>query len=438
MPTSLAAEKLKKLKKAQAIVIQPHVDMSTVACIILGGGKGSRLFPLTTNRCKPALCFGGRYRLIDIPLSNTINSGISKIFVVTQFLSTSIHRHVNQTYQLGPFSNGFIDLLAAEEKLSHHVSYQGTADAVRQNLSYFAETAADYFLILSGDQVYNFDFKKMVAFAQKTDADMVISALPIDAKNAQRMGILKIDSNHTITDFHEKPQDKKILQQFAFDKSSTPYLGSMGIYLFKRKAMFNLLQNDPREDFGRHLIPNIVSRGSTAAYIHEGYWEDIGTIESFYKANMALTLPDQTIDLYNEKHPIFSCKYNLPGPKITNTMISDSILCEGVRCQGYEISHSILGPRTVIEEGSIIKNSYLMGNDFYHPPTADLGHPPSIKIGRHCHLDKVVLDKNVSLGDNVVLTNPKKIQHYDGDGIYIRDGIIVVTRGYHVPSNTIL
>lgn len=409
--------------------------MSRVACIILGGGRGTRLFPLTTKRSKPAICFGGRYRLIDIPLSNAINSNIFKIFVVTQFLSTSVHRHVYQTYQLGRFFNGFIDLLAAEEKISHHVSYQGTADAVRQNLSYFKEISTDYFLILSGDQIYNLDFRKMVSFAQETNADMVIAALPVDADHARRMGILKINSHQFITDFHEKPQTSELHLKLATFEGSNRFLGSMGIYLFKREALFRLLEEDNRDDFGRHLIPDMVSQGSVAAYIHDGYWEDIGTIESFYKANIALTSPTSTIDLSNEERPIYTSKYNLPGPKIENTMIEHSLLCEGVRCQAEKITHSILGPRSVIGKGTVVNQSYLMGNDFYTMPVPDPKLPSELKIGKNCLLEGVILDKNVSIGDNVTLTNPKKLYHYDDEGIYIRDGIIVVTKNTHIPSN---
>ncbi|MCE5319208.1 MAG: glucose-1-phosphate adenylyltransferase, partial [Parachlamydia sp.] len=290
---------------------QPSVDMSRVAAIILGGGQGTRLYPLTQSRCKPAISFGGRYRLIDVPISNSINSGCHKLFIITQFLSSSLHQHIFNTYRHDIFSSGFLELLPAEEKPSQKEWFQGTADAVRQNLDYFIETPVDYFLILSGDQLYNMDYQEMIRFARATDADVVVASLPINSSDAKRMGVLKIDTSSRITEFVEKPQEESILQKMRqpVDGMTTPekpFLGSMGIYVFKREALIQFLETDARADFGKHLIPSAVSQGRAAAYIYQGYWEDIGTIGSFYEANMALTKTEPDFNIYDENWPVYS------------------------------------------------------------------------------------------------------------------------------------
>lgn len=427
---------------------QAPIDMSRVAAIILGGGQGTRLAPLTNTRCKPAICFGGKYRLIDIPMSNSINSGCLKIFIVTQFLSSSLHQHIFRTYRLGTFSSGFIELLPAEQKPSIHSWYQGTADAIRQNLDYFVDTPVDYFFILSGDQLYNFNFQKMLRFAQETNADLVVAALPVDERNAKRMGLLKINEDHFVAEFHEKPQEQALLDHMRLPniairhmgKDIDPnrcYLGSMGIYLFKRQALLDLLQNDPREDFGKHLIPTKVTQGNVAAYLYEGYWEDIGTIESFYKANIALTETNPIFNCYDENNPIFAYHNNLPAAKFVNTQICDSIICDGSIVEAREIKNSILGARTVVKSGTVIRNSYLMGNDFYTPPVYSDRLPRDLTIGEDCLIDNAIIDKHVQLGNKVQLINKNQIQEYSSDKIHVRDGIIVVTRGTHLPDGFI-
>lgn len=425
------------------------VDMKRIATIILGGGHGTRLFPLTMSCCKPAACVGGKYKLIDIPISNAINSGCSKLFIITQFLSASLHHHISRTYQLGSFSNGFIDLISAEQRPSKQTWFQGTADAVRQNIDYFASVSADYFLILSGDQLYNMDFQKVLQFALETDADLVVAALPVAETEAKRMGLLKINEDRFITEFHEKPQEKEILDhmclpEFTLRQIGDPadlqrkYLGSMGIYLFKREALFNLLKKDLREDFGKHLIPTQVQQGKVAAYLFDGYWEDIGTISSFFKANMALTMPTSPLNCYDDQKPIYFQPHHLPSPRITNTQIQDCIICEGAVVEADSIKNSILGSRTVIKQGSIIKNAYIMGNDFYLAPQQQDSKSTALQIGENCLLDRVILDKNVTLGTGVQLTNRKNLDHYDSEQVYIRDGIIIVVRGATIPDGFIL
>lgn len=430
-------------------LIQNPVDMKRAAAIILGGGQGTRLFPLTMWRCKPAMCFGGRYRLIDVPISNSINSGCHKIYVITQYLSTSLHQHIFKTYRSDVFSSGFIELLPAEEKHQNKSWFLGTADAVRQNIDYFIEAPVDYFFILSGDQLYNMDFQKMLYFAKDSDADLVIAALPIEEYDTGRMGILQIDEKSFITNFVEKPQEKKVLKKFRLTKKqiesldldpekNLQFLGSMGIYLFKRQVLLDLLQKDTREDFGKHLIPSQVEKGKTAAYIHQGYWEDIGTIESFYNANIALTNPRPYFNCYDESRPIFSNHTNLPGAMITDTHIKNSIICEGALVEAKEISHSILGRRSIVHKGTVIRDSYVMGNNYYTPPIDSSRLPKHFYIGENCIINKAIIDMHVCIGKNVQLINKDGLKYYDGEDVYIRDGIIVVSRGATIPDGFIL
>lgn len=434
---------------AQQLSRRHTTDMRRVATIILGGGQGSRLFPLTKARCKPAMCYGGRYRLIDIPISNSINSGCQKIFVLTQFLARSLHQHILATYRLDSLSSCSIEILTAEEKQDNKVWFQGTADAVRQNLEYFVEIPADYFLILSGDQLYSMDFRNMLNFARETEADVVLACLPIGENDAKRMGVLQIDTSNFITSFHEKPQLQRDLKKMSLPPSEIKrlgidpskkldFLGSMGIYLFKRQALLDLLQKDMREDFGKHLIPTQVAQGNIAAYIHQGYWEDIGTVESFYKANMALTTPEPPFNCYNEDWRLFTNHNTLPGARLTNTHVTSSILCEGSIIEADEITRTIVGPRSIIKKGCIIRDSYLMGNDFYalHVESSQL--PAEFQIGQNCIIQNAIIDKQVYIGNGVQLINKEKLDHYDDEHIYIRDGIIIVPRGASIPDGFIL
>ncbi len=419
------------------------LNMQRVAAIVLGGGQGTRLFPLTQSRCKPAISFGGVYCLVDVALSNAIHSGCRQIFVITQFLSSSLHKHICSTYQSSSiFQNGFIDLLPAEQRPTPTQWFQGTADAVRQNLDYLKEAAADYFLILSGDQLYNFDFREMLKMALETDADAIIAAMPVQEQEAKRMGLLRVNQNGGIIDFYEKPQEADLLKRFRCDpprrekgKSRNPfYLGSMGIYLFKRSVLIDLLLRDRRDDFGKHLLPSLIQQGNVFAYAYQGYWEDIGTIRSFYEANLALTQPTPPFHLHDVERPIFSSAMRLAPPKILDTQISHAILCDGTLCEAMEISNSIVGPRSVIRKGTTIRSSYLMGNNFYKPPVKESGQPSSYEIGEDCFLERCIIDKHVFIGKGVQLTNRAGLEHYDGEGIYIRDGIIIVSRGAVVPD----
>lgn len=419
-----------------------YVNMKEVASIILAGGEGSRLYPLTLSRCKPAVSFGGKYRLIDVPISNSIHSECQKIFILTQFLSSSLHHHLFQTYLQGGKSSELIEILTAEQKPSHQHWFLGTADAVRQNIQYLLESPVEYFLILSGDQLYHLDFRAMVSFAKKTDADLVIAALPVAERDASRMGILSVNEDDGIVGFHEKPDDKallqtlkshpRVLERAGIDPSSNRhYLGSMGIYLFKRQALVDLLAKDTREDFGKHLIPTQVKAGKAAAFFYGGYWEDIGTIETFYNANISLTTPNPAFDFYHPSCPIFSHRYDLPPAKISNATLKETVVCEGSIVDADEVTSSLIGPRTHIQKGSIIRGSYLMGNDYF----SDKHRSPSTPtIGQNCIIKGAIIDKNVSIGHGVKLTNKNKITQYNSDNLFVRDGIIIVPRGATLPD----
>lgn len=416
-PFQVTDSPLRKMKR--------RIDMSCVNTIILGGGTGSRLFPLTLTRCKPAICFAGRYRLIDIPMSNALNSGCQKIYILTQFLSSSLHQHILKTYRLESYNQGFIEILSPEQKPSKQDWYQGTADAIRQNVEHLTDSDAEYFLILSGDQLYQMDFEEMALLAEETDADVVIAGLPVNENSAKRMGIFKVDSDQRITHFVEKPQKElEPLRSFIGEK---PYLGSMGIYLFKKKVLLDLLKEDPREDFGKHLIPSLVPKGNAVAYVYQGYWEDIGTIASFYHANINLTTEKPFFNLKDDKFKIHTAQQTLLPTKIENTLLTSSLFCEGSQIYAKSISHSIIGPRLVIKKGTVIDRSYLLGNDDYQT-----------FIGETTEICGAIIDKQVQIGKNVKLINRDGLDSYENDTIYIRDGIIIVTRGAVIPDNFIL
>jgi glucose-1-phosphate adenylyltransferase len=423
--------------------------MEKVASVILAGGQGTRLYPLTQTRCKPAVCFGGRYRLIDIPISNSLNAQIHRIFVISQYFASSLQQHLLETYQLDYFRQSKIQMLCPEETPNRKVWFNGTADAVRQNLEHLEATNVEYFLILSGDQLYNMNFTDMVQFAKKEDADMVIASIPVEEQEARRMGLLKIDASCHALEFSEKPSDPNILNEFALPQeflnghkivhpSATHYLGSMGIYIFKRKALFDLLK-EQGDDFGKDLIPIQFKKGKTSAYVYKGYWEDIGTIGSYYNANLALTHQEHCLNTYDEHNPIFTHPHNLPSPLIKDTTINCSIISQGSVIEASEISHSIIGIRIKISKGTIIRNSIILGRLFNAP---DLQHPASIPgescIGENCHIENAILDEHTSIGNNVQLINKDKLQKFDGDGIFIRDGIIIVTSGTCIPDGFIL
>ena len=410
--------------------VHPLATMNHVAAVILGGGQGSRLFPLTKKQCKPALHFGGRYRLVDIPISNAIHNNIRRIYVLTQFLSTTLHQHIFQAYHPGVFSELSIEMLTAEQRHDSSSWFQGTADAVRKNLHYLLESSAEYFLILSADQLYQMDFQKMLQMAIETDADLTIAAHSVNGTDAKRMGLLRINAKNQVIDFAEKPQQKAVLQRFAtksLQRETNSYLASMGIYLFRRKALISLLKEESGHDFGRDLIPSMINKKNVTCFNHQGHWEDIGTVESFYKANIALTKPSPSFSLHCDIQPTFCKSCTLPPPKINDTMVKHSIISEGCNICAASISNSVVGPAISIDSGTKIYDSYLMGQ-----ATVSKNQ---LSIGKDCTLKEVIFEKNVRVGNRVKLVNSKKLQTYENNGIFIRDGIIIVSEGVLIPDD---
>ncbi|MDN3508088.1 MAG: sugar phosphate nucleotidyltransferase [Simkaniaceae bacterium] len=417
---------------------QHHHPVDEVATIILAGGEGTRLYPLTKSRCKPAVCFGGRYRLIDIPISNSLNSGIPHIFVIGQYLASSLNSHIRDTFSLDAIQGGWIELLQPEEAPENEdLLYKGTADCVRKNLKHLKETPSEYFLLLSGDQLYNMDLEKLIEFAEQQDTDLTIAAFPVTREEAPRLGLMQINEKAIITEFAEKPKDDATLDRFevaSTDQGKT-HLASMGIYVFKRKALFDILENEIGNDFGKDLIPTIQKKGQASAFIYDGYWEDIGTVASYYQANLSLTKNDLGLDLYNEQSPIFAKRVHVPCARLINTTVTDSIICQGSIVRAQEITNSIVGLRSTIDKGTIIRDSILLGNQFYETPEKlDKTYPKNLSIGKDCHIERAIIDEHASIGNNVTLTNKDNHDTYDGDGIYIRDGIIIVPGSTTLPD----
>ena len=408
-----------------------------VAGIVLAGGQGTRLFPLTKTRCKPAVGFGGRYRLIDIPLSNALNSKINRLFVISQYFASNLHQHILGTYRFDLFKEGGIELLCPEEDAGEKkVWFEGTADAVRKNLHHLLKAPVDYYLILSGDQLYNIDLVDLLEFARKTNAEMVVASLHVAEGEAHRMGVMRIDETFHIKEFKEKPKTKPELKPFEVKKDGkTSYLASMGIYVFRRDILISLLE-EPGVDFGHHLIPFQTAKGGSYAYIYDGYWVDIGTIASFYEANMSLLNQHHCLQTYNEANPIYTRPHNLPSPLIINTRVNRSYISQGSVIEADEVDHSIIGIRCRIGKGTKIRNSILMGHQFYSAPLHQ--HPPlpqNFTIGDNCVIEKTIIDEHTCIGNNVRLINKNKLETYDSEGVCIRDGIIIVTAGTQLPDN---
>jgi glucose-1-phosphate adenylyltransferase len=421
------------------------MSMDTLA-IILGGGQGTRLFPLTATRSKPAVPIGGKYRLIDIPISGCLHANIRRIFVLTQFNSASLNRHISGTYRLDRFSGGFVEILAAEQTPDNPNWYQGTADAVRQAARHFTQHAADYDLILAGDHLYRMDYAQLVDAHRRLGADITIAAQPVDADTATQMGIFRFDRAGDIVAFEEKPKPPRLAEigrslppgsAFGTHTDERPFMASMGIYVFSRRVLVDLLDTDPGHDFGRELIPNALGKYRVKPYLYDGYWADVGTIESFYDANVVLGRPGSPFRFWDPQRPIYTHLRDLPGSRMTDCRLSHSIIADGCFLDRCEITDSVVGIRMNVQTGARISNSVLLGADVYEdelpPPGA-----PFLGIGRDVVLDRVVIDKNARIGDGVRLTNAAGLQHADGDGYYIRGGIIVVPRGGIIRPGTVV
>ena len=419
------------------------INKSTLA-IILGGGQGSRLAPLTESRSKPAVPIAGKYRLVDIPISNCINSDIKRMFVLTQFNSASLNQHIKNTYHFSHFSTAFVDILAAEQTPDNPTWFQGTADAVRQCMNHFMNHEFDYALILSGDQLYQMDFNAMIKAHHDSGAAISIATLPVDSKDAPEFGILKTDSNNFITSFIEKP-NVSLLPEWISEVSEDSkaegklYLASMGIYIFNRDLLVELMKNPDTKDFGKEIIPQAIGKEKILSYQYEGYWTDIGNINSFFEANLGLTDDIPKFNLFDNSSKIYTRARVLPPSKITGASTVDkSVVAEGCIINGVTIEHSVIGIRSRIGNGSTIANSYLMGNDFYQNLEEiginNFNNILNIGIGENCFINNTIVDKNCRIGNNVTLNGGVHLKDTNTNLYTVKEGIIVVKKGATLPN----
>jgi glucose-1-phosphate adenylyltransferase len=427
---------------------------SNLLAVILGGGAGNRLFPLTQQRSKPAVPLGGKYRLVDIALSNCINSDILRTFVLTQYNSASLNRHIAQTYRFSPFSNGFVEILAAEQTPESPHWYQGTADAVRQVLPHIRDWDIDTLLILSGDHLYHMDYRRFLERHGETKADVTVSVIPCEARSASEFGLLKTDETGRIVEFKEKPKGDDLLSmqvdttQLGLDANEAqrrPYLASMGIYVFKYDVLEQLLAEDPAwMDFGKHVIPAAIKSRHVQAFMFDGYWEDIGTIGAFYRANLDLTTKIPKFNLFDAEAPVFTRARYLPPSKIEETEINDSIISDGCIVNGAKITNSVIGLRSRISKGVQIESSFMMGADYYQTfedMRGDLGKGvPRVGIGEGTTIKRAIIDKNARIGKNARLLNESGVAEIDGPGgaYFIRDSIIIVPKNAVISDGTVI
>ena len=427
----------------------PEKSIDSVLAIIMGGGQGSRLFPLTHNRSKPAVPLAAKCRIVDIPISNCINSGIQKMYVLTQYNSESLNRHVTSAYRFDHFGDNFVHILAAQQTPGDDKWYQGTADAVRQNLSYFLERPYKYFLLLSGDQLYRMDFRLMLSQHLETGADLTIATTPVPREPARAFGLMHTDAESRITRFVEKPgKDDQLLDQLAMPASLLRSVGipeseerfqaSRGIYLFNRKVLEDALAND-FADFGKNIIPSIIKEKSVYSYIFDDYWEDIGTIASYYEANLECTKIVPKFNFFDSKNPIYTRARLLPASKINNAVIEEALLSDGCIISSATIRRSIIGVRSVIESGCEITDSIIIGSDYYNKVWFVDGQETSkpILIGAGTKIHRAIIDKNVSIGKNVDI-HPRDRVNEDNEWCHIRDGIVVVPKGTVIPDGTVV
>jgi len=414
--------------------------------IIMGGGAGTRLFPLTKERAKPAVPLGGKYRLVDIPISNCLNSAIRRIYVLTQFNSMSLHQHINNSYKFDDFTPSFVEILAAQQTPQGSHWYQGTADAVRQNLNYFLEHPVDYYIILSGDQLYRMDYRQVLRQHLEIRADITVGTIPVDRTAAMGFGIMHTDEERRIVEFVEKPKDTEVLnslripadllQAIGQPADADLYQASMGIYVFKREVLKECLEND-FPDFGKNIIPAAIERYKVQAYIFQGYWEDIGTISAFFKANLNLGDPNPKFNFNEPGAPVYAHPRFLPASIVRSSQIDRSLIADGCTIEKSTIEHSIIGIRSIIDSDSILKDVILMGADEYETDMVkERADRPRIGIGRGCNIQRAIIDKNARIGDNVVISPEGKDEEMNGEGFYIRDGIVVIPKNNIIASGT--
>ena len=424
----------------------------SVIAVILGGGRGTRLFPLTRDRAKPSVPIAGKFRLVDIPISNCLHSGFDRIYVLTQFNSVSLNRHIAQAYRFDSYRRGFVQILAAQQTLMGEEWYQGTADAVKHNEPYILNPrfADDYVLILAGDHLYRMDYRKMLQVHTESNAAITVSVIPVKKEDTSGLGILQADADGRIVNFVEKPQTEEellplrvepdVFTSRGIEPQGREYIASMGIYIFNREVLQNALQDDANVDFGQDIIPKSIQTLPVSAYFFDGYWEDIGTIRSFYHANIGLTDTAPAFNFYDEQSPIYTNRRHLPSTKVNSSSVRSSILAEGSIIDDSELDRTIVGIRSIISNGSRIYQSVLMGADYYESEAAKVENTqsgiPDVGIGRNCLIQNAIIDKNARIGDNSILVNRDGLDNYDGENYYIRDGIVIVPKDATIPPET--
>lgn len=425
-------------------------ESKRVLSVIMGGGRGTRLYPLTKERCKPAVPLAGKYRLVDIPISNCLNSGYNRIFLLSQFLTASLHRHIQKSFHFDPFGAGFIDILSAEQTEKSSAWYEGTADAVRRNLVHFNSHRHDFILILSGDQLYRMDFSTIVDQHIATGADVTIAAIPVPVSKVEGLGLMRVADDLSISEFVEKPKDPAVINSLtispALEQRLAPAaekrcLASMGIYVFSREVLRSALANNMK-DFGKEVIPGLPGKARLCSYIFEGYWEDIGTVRAFFEANLALAQPLPPFNFFDRSAPIYTHPRYLPASKINRCDIDHVVIGDGCLVTDSTLKHSVIGIRSILGENSNLEDVVMMGADYYQTGKEVLADKaeerPAIGVGRNCRIRRAILDKNARIGDGVVLSPEGKADGDYAHGVVIRDGILCVTKGAVIPAGFVL
>jgi len=432
-------------------ITRQSLNTSDVLCVIMGGGQGTRLFPLTKDRAKPAVPLAGKYRLVDVPISTCINSGFRRIYVLTQFNSTSLHRHISQSYKFDQFSSGFVEILAAQQTFSDTSWYEGTADAVRKNLVHFLDHDWEYLLILSGDQLYRMDYRKMVAQHREKEADVTIATIPVARREAASLGIMQINEESRIVRFVEKPKDPALQDSLRLPPEwhtklrvqgdEEKFLASMGIYLFNRDIVCKLLDN-PHTDFGKHIIPKSIETYKVSSYIFQGYWEDIGTIRAFFEANLDLAAELPRFNFFDMSAPIFSRPRFLPGSKINGAQIDHAVVSDGCIINQAKISNSIVGLRMLVGPGTELHRVVALGCDYFESKESIEQHErtgaPRVGIGSGCRIENAIIDKNARVGNNVIISPAGKPENFDHPLYFIRDGIVIIPKSGMIPHGTVI
>lgn len=429
------------------------MDMENVLTVILGGGAGQRLYPLTKLRAKPAVPLGGKYRLIDIPISNCINSDLLRIFILTQYNSASLNRHITRTFRFSQFTEAFVEIIAAEITPESPDWFQGTADAVRQSFNHLDDYKGDTILVLSGDHLYSMDYRDFIARHEETGADITISVTAANEKDASGFGLLKIDDTGRVLEFSEKPKGESLdrmrvdttrLGLSAEQARHRPFCASMGIYVFRKEALKRLLMEDKPDaiDFGKHIIPEALSQFNVQAHLFDGYWEDIGTIGAFYRANLEMTLPLPPFNFFDTTAPMYTRPRYLPGSKLLDCRIQSSIITEGCIINGATVTDSVIGIRSRVEHGSRLEGVLMMGADFYQTleemqSDIDRGDP-RIGVGSNCFIRRAIIDKNARIGSGVQILNESRVQEQEGEGYFIRDGIVIVPKNGVISDGTVI